>query len=63
MIVPAEIGREAAIADGPVVYGRQQSRRGSGGPRGLRPHPPHVVDVSDLLQSGGGSTLDFAEVR
>ena len=63
MIVPAENAREAAIADGPVVYGVTSLAEAVEVLEGSVRIPPHVVDVSDLLQSGGGSTLDFAEVR
>lgn len=63
MIVPAENAREAAIADGPVVYGVTSLAEAVEVLEGSVRIPPHVVDVSDLLQSSGGSALDFAEVR
>ena len=63
MIVPAQNAREAAIADGPVVYGVTSLAEAVEVLEGSVRIPPHVVDISDLLQSGSGSTLDFAEVR
>ena len=63
MIVPAENAREAAIADGPVVYGVTSLAEAVEVLEGSVRIPPHVVDVSDVLQSSGGSALDFAEVR
>ncbi len=63
MIVPAQNAREAAIADGPVVYGVTSLAEAVEVLEGSVRIPPHVVDVSDLLQADGKSTLDFAEVR
>ena len=63
MIVPAENAREAAISDGPVVYGVTSLAEAVEVLEGSDCIPPHVVVVSDLLQADGKSALHFVEVR
>ena len=62
MIVPRDNAREAALADGPVVYGiatlSEAVELVEGGVR----IPPHTVDPAALLAAEAGGGLDFAEV-
>ena len=63
MIVPVENAREAAIANGPVVYGVSSLTEVVEVLEGSVRIPPHVVDISDLLETNGRRALDFADVR
>jgi len=63
MIVPQVNAREAAIANGPVIYGITNLSEAVEVLEGSVRIPPHVVDAADILDHRPTVDLDFADVR
>ena len=63
MIVPAQNAHEAALADGPLVYGVKNLREAVEILEGSVRVPPFAVDVAQVLRRNGAAELDFADVR
>ena len=63
MIVPRHNAREAAMADGPVVYGVADLGEAVAVLRGSVSVPPCVVEISEQFEPGAKDGPDFADVR
>jgi len=63
MIVPQVNAREAAIANGPVIYGITNLSEAVEVLEGSVRIPPHVVDAAEVLDHRPTVDLDFADVR
>ena len=63
MIVPQQNAREAAMADGPVIYGVNRLAEAVEVLKGSVRIAPHVVQPSDLFKTEDDSGVDLADVR
>ncbi len=63
LIVPRANGREAALADGPLVYAVDTLHQAVDLLKGDVARPPFKVDLDQVLQRHGEHPVDFAEVR
>ena len=63
MIVPTQNAREAATADGPLVYGVSTLREATDILEGDVQHRPYALNIDDVFREHGFYPVDFSEVR
>ena len=63
MIVPTQNAREAAIANGPLVYGVSSLGEALAVLTGDAHHKPYELNVEEVFSSNANYGVDFAEVR
>ncbi|MFC1526588.1 YifB family Mg chelatase-like AAA ATPase [Candidatus Latescibacterota bacterium] len=63
LVLPRANAREAAMADGPVVYGVDTLAEAVEILEGSARIRPHVVDVAEVFHQHNGHDVDFADVR
>ncbi len=63
MIVPTQNAREAAIANGPLVYGVSSLNEALAILTGDARQRPYELDVEEVFSSNANYGIDFAEVR
>ena len=63
LILPAANAREAALADGPVVYGVTSLAEATEVLQGTVRLAPHVVDPAEVLAQSRADDVDLADVR
>ena len=63
MIVPTQNAREAATANGPLVYGVSTLQEAVEILAGDVRQRPYEIDIDEVFKSNADHTVDFAEVR